>query len=316
MVIDRGSARASTWSGVADVGWRVLAIAVVYAILSQLLALLNPASPRPSPAPAYLGAVGMGLVTGAAYALVLLPLARRLPYRTRTRFLALFLLLYWIALLSNLVEAWVDTTLPRSELIAGAIILAVPYAVLCWLVAWLLTARVPAEPVLRFRESLGQRPFLSWAWRTLLAGVLFAGFLQLFGVLWGPLISRYYHDPAFMAQTHTITPPTYIAGPEEVARGVLFALVLLPVLAVMRGRDRVTMLRTAAYIALFDAVLEGWLPMLGMTSWPLQFRVGEGLDLTTDAIVRGIFIAALLALPAVAGAHRAASDRTVEAAPA
>jgi hypothetical protein len=301
---------------VLDRGWRVLAIAVVYAILSQLIALLNPSGPRPSLEPAYLGAVGIGLVTGAGYALVLLPLARRLPYRMRARFLALFLLLYWIALLSNLVEAWVDTALPRSELIEGAVILAVPYAVLCWLVARLFPAREPAEPALGIWESLGQRPFISWALRTLLAGVLFTGFLELFGILWGPLISRYYHDPAFMAQTHTITPPTYIAGPEEVARGVLFALVLLPVLAVMRGRDWATILRTGAYIALLDAVLEGWLPMLSMTSWPLQFRLGEGLDLTSDAIVRGLFVAALLALPAVANARRAAGDRAVEAATA
>jgi hypothetical protein len=316
MVLDRRSARPSAWPRVADVGWRVLAIAVVYAISSQLIALLNPTGPRPSLAPAYLEAVAIGLVTGAGYALVLLPLARRLPYRTRTRFLALFLLLYWIALLSNLVEAWVDTTLPRSELIGGAIILAVPYAVLCLMVARLLRAREPAGPVLGIRESLGQRRFLSWAWRTLFAGVLFAGFLELFGILWGPVIARYYHDPAFMAQTHTITPPTYIAGPEEVARGVLFVLVLLPVLAVMRGRDWATMLRTAASIALLDAVLEGWLPMLAMTSWPLQFRVGEGLDLTSDAIVRGLVVAALLALPAVASERRARGDRAVEAAPA
>jgi hypothetical protein len=57
------------------------------------------------------------------------------------------------------------------------------------------------------------------------------------------------------------------------------------------------LLRIAAYIALIDAALESWVPMLSMTSYPLGFRVGEGLDLTSDAVVRGLFVAALLALP-------------------
>jgi len=58
-------------------------------------------------------------------------------------------------------------------------------------------------------------------------------------------------------------------------------------------------------VALLNAVLESWLPMLSMTTFPLGFRIGEGLDLTTDAIVRGAFVAILLALPAVAPEPRA-----------
>jgi hypothetical protein len=287
-----------------DVAWRVLVVALVFGILSLPLTLM---SARPSP----VTSTAVGLVTGAGYAVVVIPLARRLAYRRRTRFLAVFVLLYWIGLLSNLVEAGFDTTISRPELAGGAVILAIPIAAASWTVAWLLPARETKQPLPPISRLLSQRSVLSWAWRILVAGLLFAVVLQLAGTLWGPVIARYYHDPTYMAQTQTITPPGYVAWPEEVARGILFVLVLLPLLAVMRGRDWRSLLVAAAYIALLDAVIEGWLPMLAQTSWPLQFRLGEGADLTTDALARGVFVALLLALPAFASGREMAGEPSV-----
>jgi hypothetical protein len=284
--------------------WRVLVVALVYGVLSLPISLM-------SASPSRAASVAIGLVTGAAYALVVVPLARRLPYRRLTRFLAIFLLLYWVGLLSNLVEAWFDTTISRTQLIGGAVILAIPVAAASLAVAWLLPARATERPVPPISELLGQRSFLSWVVRVLVAGLLFAVVLQLAGTLWGPVIARYYHDPAYMAQTQTITPPGYVAWPEEVARGILFTLVLLPVLAVFRGRDWRALLAVGAYVALLDAVIEGWLPMFAQTSWPLQFRLGEGADLTTDALARGVFVALLLALPAAAGGRKVPEEASV-----
>jgi hypothetical protein len=278
-----------------DVAWRVLAVAVVYAVVARLLGLMT--GSRPSLTTDYLQTAAISLVTGAVEALVLLPLARRLPYRMRTRFLALFMPLYWIGVLSNLVEAAVNTSLPGGSLVAAAVIFAIPDAVAAWMIAWLLPAAHSSGPVPGLWEVLRQRPLRSWAWRILAAGLLFAAFLELFGILWGPLISKYYQDPTYIAQVQTVKAPDYIVVPEEIIRGVIFVLVLLPVLAVMPGRGRLELLRTAAYIALIDAAFESWLAMLAMTSYPLGFRIGEGLDLTTDAIARGIIVAVLLALP-------------------
>jgi hypothetical protein len=90
-------------SPVFDVGWRVLVVAAVYAVLFLALGLVS--GSRPS-----VQTVIVGLVTGAGFALVLLSLARRLPYRMRTRVIALFVPLYWIYSLSNLVEAYFITS--------------------------------------------------------------------------------------------------------------------------------------------------------------------------------------------------------------
>jgi hypothetical protein len=296
--------RAGTSRSLLDAARRVLVVALVYGVLSLPISLMSAKHSVVTP-------IAISLFTGAAYALVVMPLARRLPYRRLTRFLAVFLLLYWVGLLGNLVEAWVDTTMSRSELAGGAVILAIPVAVASWTIAWLLPAGETEQPVPPISELLGQRSFLSWAWRILVAGLLFAAVLEVSGTIWGPVIARYYHDPAFMAQTQTITPPDYIAWPEEVARGILFVLVLLPLIAVLRGRDWRSLLGVAAYVALLDAVIEGWLPMLAQTSWPLQFRLGEGGDLTTDAVARGVFVALLLALPATAGGRKMAGEASV-----
>jgi hypothetical protein len=286
-------------SRVFDVAWRVVVIAVVYSLLFLASGLVS--GRRPS-----VQAVGIGLVTGTGFALVLLPLARRLPYRMRTRLIALLVPLYWIYSLSNLVEAYFITSYSHALLISGAVFLIVPALIVSWLVAWLFPAHEQLGHAPGIWELLGRRPLLSWAWRALLAGLLFAVFVELFGLAWGPLISRYYHDPAYIAQAHIANPPApaSVTWAEEYARGVVFALALLPVLAVVRGRGWPAILGVAAYVALLDATLEAWLPMLGST-FPLGFRLGEGLDLTSDALARGIFVAAILGLPALASGRPA-----------
>lgn len=275
-----------------DVGWRVLAVAAVYAVLFLLLDLLSGRG-------ASLAGVAVGMISGAAFALVLQPLARRLPYRMRTRVIALLVPLYWIFSLSNLVEAWFVTTVSHQDLVFGAIALIVPALIVSWMIAWLFPAHQQEQPAPGIWELLGRRPLLSWVWRALFAGVLFAVGVQLFGMAWGPLISRYYNDPVYIAQAHIASPPApaAIVWAEETVRGVVLVLALLPVLAVVRGRTWPAILFVAGYIALIDAALEGWVTMLG-SAFPVGFRIGEGLDLTTDAIARGVFIAVLLALPA------------------
>src|SRR5262249_61484899 len=90
-------------SSIVDMLWRVGAIALGFTVVARIPALLT--GPRPSLAPEYLQALAINLVTGAVAALVFLPLARRLPFGTRTRFVAGFVPLYLIGIVGNLVDA-------------------------------------------------------------------------------------------------------------------------------------------------------------------------------------------------------------------
>ena len=76
----------------------------------------------------------------------------------------------------------VNPNLPRLELIAAAVILAVPYVVISILICWLLPAQKPDQPFAGIRQLLLRRPVTDWTWRIALVEVLFAG-PDFFGVL-------------------------------------------------------------------------------------------------------------------------------------
>lgn len=285
---------------------RIVAVAIGYTIVSRLIGLLTGSHPALSPA--YLQTVIIDLVSGAAYALVLLPLARRLPYRMGARIISLFLLLYYIAVLGNLVEAFFYTTISRFTLIAGIIILGIPSLAASWLIAWLFPAPKPEQPAPGIWHQLGIRPLLSWIWRIVIVGILYSIFLELLGQLLN--LGKYYTNSAYTSQLGTTTQPLSITLLEEAVRGVIFALVLLPLLAVMRGRSWSKLLTLALYVALIDAAFESWLAMLAQTSWTLAFRLGEGTNLTLDAIVRGIIVALFLALPALTDRQQSTNEKT------
>jgi hypothetical protein len=277
---------------------RVLLVAIGFTIISLLIGLL--AGSKPTLSPAYLQKVLYYLVDGAVSTLVLLPLARRLPYRRRVRILALFVPLFWTATMADIVEAYFFTTYSPFALTIGAIIVGLGQLVTSWLIAWLFPAYEPEQPVPGIWQILGQRPLLSWLWRIIIVGLAYPVFyLYVFGALITPFVAKYYQDPAYMAQTHTISQPDYIVWPLETVRGILFAVSLLPVLAVMRGRHWPKILYTALYLSLIGAAFESWLPILGQASWPLALRLAHGLELTGDALSRGVFIALFLVLPII-----------------
>ena len=83
-------------------------------------------------------------------------------------------------------------------------------------------------------------------------------------------------------------------GPLEVFRGLLYVLVLFPLVAVLRG----SRWSVAFWIVLTLAVLGSWQPMLQAGWWPLTVRLTHGLEITADSIVHGLIIVWLLRTPA------------------
>lgn len=276
-----------------DITGRVLVVAIVSALFSTLLQQLSGESSLSWQN------ILSNLAEGVLFALVLLPLARRLPYRMPTRIISLFLPFYWTTYLGNLVEAYFYTTTPRSELIAGGILFIIPSLVVAWLMAWLFPAFRPEQPVLGIWQALRQRPLLSWIWRLLIVGLLYPIFLNyVFGALFSPILAPYYHNPAFAAQSHTTSQPFYIFFPEEVVRGIIFALTLLPALAVLRGRTWPKIFYTMLYLSLIGVVLEAVIGVaFSEPTWPAVLRITETFNTGLDGVARGVVMALLLALP-------------------
>lgn len=250
------------------------------------------------------------LVEGMFYVAIMTPLARRVFYRRFPRFLAIFVPLYITGTLTDLVEAYFYTTLLTPfSLIAALILEGLPLLLITGIIAWLVPADEDARHEPRFGQAMRERGFFSWVWRIVVAGMPYAAIYLFFAALVTPIEHAYYYDPAFIASLHTVVPSTATTLILEAARGILFVLAQLPVIAVMR-KSRWS---TGLYIALLGAMLEAWIPLLGQASWPVMMRVGNVLELTGDACGRALLMALLVALPALQASRVARQQRAAEA---
>src|SRR5215510_16573052 len=91
----------------ADLVGRMLVVAAIPVLISILLHFSSKQA-SPLTFQDLLSALAQGILPP----LVLLPLARRLPYRLPIRIISLFLPIYWTMYLGNLVEAAFYTTIP------------------------------------------------------------------------------------------------------------------------------------------------------------------------------------------------------------
>jgi hypothetical protein len=251
------------------------------------------------------------LVSGILYVAVMTPLARGVGYRPLARLLAIFVPLYVTGTLTDLLEAAVYTTLlTPATLLAALLFEALPILLITAIIVIAIPPSPAARPSPRFGQVMRDRAWSSWLWRIVLAGAPYALIYLFFALLVTPIEHAYYADPTFVASLHTRVPSTPVTVLLEAARGILFVLAVLPVIAVMR-RSRVA---TGLYVALLGAALEGWIPLLGQASWPVMMRVGNVLELTADACGRALLIALLVFLPAVA-ARGAATPPALSGAP-
>lgn len=277
----------------ADLTVRVLIVAIIPIFALILLHFSSKAA-----VPVTFQEILSDLAQGILPALVLLPLARRLPYRMPIRILSLFLPLYWTMYLGNFIEAAFYTTTPLSELIAGSILFLILSLITAWLMAWLFPAYIPEQPIVKIWQALSQRSLLSWVWRIVVVGLLYPIFLNyVFGALFSPIIGPYYHNPAYQNLSGTLSQPFYISLPEEAVRGIIFALTLLPALAVLRGRTQPTIFYTMLYLSLIGVVLEAVIGVaFSEPTWPTTLRIAETFNTGLDGIARGVIITLFLAL--------------------
>jgi hypothetical protein len=238
--------------------------------------------------------IAIRLISGMIYVAIMIPLARRVAYRTLPRFLAMFVPLYVTGTLTDLIEAYFYTSLLKPFSLAVALIFeALPLLLITGIIAWLIPIGEHARHESGFGQVLRERGSLSWLWRIGIAGVPYPAIYLFFATLVRPLEHIYYSDPAFLATLHTVVPSTLTTLAVEVVRGVLFVVAVLPVIAV----KRTSRWSTGLYIALVGAALEAWIPLLGRTDWPVMMRVGNVLELTADACGRALLMALLVALP-------------------
>jgi len=192
--------------------------------------------------------------------------------------------------LINVVEAVFFTTIPVTQLASSLAILAFGQAALAVLLTLLFPPQQTGPGLLtRLSETLAQWRGVSWTWRFGLAALSYVPIYFTFGMIVAPFVLPYYNNPDL--GLNLAVAGLGVILPLEIGRGLLYALTVFPLIAVLRGG----VWSRAFWIGLTIAVLGSWVPMLQASGWPLVLRIAHGLEITADAFVQGFDLTWLLA---------------------
>jgi hypothetical protein len=278
--------------------WRSVVVAVGYlvalmigGVITEVLGLpIPPLAAGVDPFQVFVFEFLSGLLIG----LCLGPLSARLRLPMAQRAGLLFVVLFILNSLINVIEALFFTTMPLGEQLTGLVTSAVGHVGLALLLAFLFRpAAVERGLLTALRESLGQRRWSSWTWRFLAAGALYFPIYFFFGMLISPIVTPYY-----LQMDMGLTVPGFeVIVPLELFRGLLYALTLFLLIGTLRGSRR----SVAFWVILTLCVLGSWAPMLMVAWWPVTLRVTHGVEITADCIVHGLVVVWLLWTPTAGG---------------
>ena len=136
------------------------------------------------------------------------------------------------------------------------------------------------------RRTLATRHWWSWAWRIVLASLLWVPVYFVFAAADAPFVHRYYHSTG----TPFTIPSNGVLMLAELSRGVLHALVLGALAALLYLGRRTTWF----WLALAFAALNAWLPLVQRADWPYYLRAANLVEVTCAAVVYGGLVVLLL----------------------
>jgi hypothetical protein len=264
--------------------WAPLAVVAIYLVVTRGVAALTGSGFVPS-VPTLLQEVAAGLVA----ALVIGPLATRLPVAARPRFGVLFLAAWVFLAASNTVEAalYLRSVLAAVVPVLGAIgaaALALGLVVSYPPPAVTTTVRGAARNLLRTRDPW------SWGWRAVLLAAAWVPIYLLFAYLDGALFLSAHLVRA--GSTPFTSPPETVIAAAQLVRGALHVLVLFPLAALLGGRRPAL----ALWLPLVVAVFNAWVPLLQpVPGFDVPTRIANLVEITADAAVFGVLAAVLLA---------------------
>lgn len=235
-------------------------------------------------------------VAGLSLALVLSLILSQLPFAGSIRIAIAWLALFIIQQFSNLVEGLFFTTfLPTISLFLWANLIGLLVTLVEALLAGILF--VPESSGRSFRNEIAsyfeQRPWLSWTARIVVASLVYFPIYFSFGAAISPFVIPYYTNSSLGLRI----PSFSVMVPLEFARGFLYVIALLPIVAVLKVRRRFVYAGTASLLYVAGA----FVPFLAGPSLPVQLRIFHGLEILGDCLVYGAALVYLLASPKLHG---------------
>ena len=288
---------------------RVVALAALYFVCSAAVAaaLLQPAAAQPAPADAGAAAAALAAMSVVS-ALVLAYLVLRSRWSGWKLVAAIFLVLYGVGTVLPQIETAVFVTrLPPGMLprlfVAGAVSAALiaPLAVL--VLGRTRAARDMDDGDHRLHMGAGE-----WMLKLALVAVAYVVVYFTFGyyIAWKSADVRAYYggsDPGtFVAQLRSVMRDTPWLAPLQLARGLLWAAIAVPVIRMMRGK----WWEAGLAVALSFAVLTSAQLLLPNPFMPRAVRMGHLVETSTSNFLFGWLTVAILCWPLSASRSAAA----------
>jgi hypothetical protein len=233
------------------------------------------------------------VAAGIASALVWSQVSWQLGWSRRDRILALWLAVFVIHYLNNILEGYFYTNYLREPArIGGALLVGAAMGAAQGAAAgWIAVPTKDGDSVRgALRRLLASRPVASWIWRLALAAVAWLPIYLLFGAVAGPYVVEAYEESEEGLALPSI--PTILVA--QLVRGALYVVALLPLLAGIE----LSRPRTWALLALILYVPGALIPFFAsggsVPSRIIPFHVAE---LLADSAVYALVLVWLLAKP-------------------
>ncbi len=272
--------------------WRSLFVGLVYLILFMVTssigvtvgALAVPTTfidPSIVMLSLFIGGILTTIVVGAVSVRLTLPSGQRIG--------VLFLMVYMFFYLIEAPETALFTTMSLSFQIFILIQQLIINLVLAILIGLLFTpTRIGAGLITEVKTYFARRSGKEWLWRFALAALLFFPIYYFFGWVFSPITVPYYNKPEL--GLGLVIPSFEVWLPVEIGRGLIYALTMVPLLAVLR----MSRWRLGLWMGLILAIVGAVVPQLVNASWPLPLRIGHGIEMVLDSFAQSLMVAWLL----------------------
>jgi hypothetical protein len=257
-----------------------------------LLAALNLEAPE-MPAGADANTILIWIVLSSLIvAFVLSFIAQGIGGRLLSRWLILFSLIWGGSAVNMVIEASLFMTTSAvassNSMLFTMLTYLLPSLLMAGALAWLFPPRKRGMGlVASLRVHFARRQGRDWIWRLPLAAIAFPLIYFTFGRLILPLVEDVYAQGLYEMQA-----PTWAELiPVQLARGVLFVAIALPVLATWQRSQR----RLGWSLGMAFFVLLAFMSVFTAYWLPLGFRIIHGAEILADSLVYAWVVVLLLA---------------------
>jgi len=229
----------------------------------------------------FIGGILIAMVVGAVSVRLTLPIGPRIG--------VLFLTVYMFSYLIAAPETALFTTMSFSFQVFILFQHLLLNLVLAVLIGFLFTPEnISTELINEVKSYFAKRSGKNWLWRFALAAVLFFPIYYFFGWVFSPITVPFYNRPEL--GLGLVIPSFEVWLPVEILRGLIYAITMIPILAVFR----MPKWRLGLWMGLILAVVGAVVPQLINASWPLPLRIGHGVEMVLDSFTQGLMTAWLL----------------------